>query len=85
MNSVVIVMLGALALALFLDGIGCVISIRHFERRQRFFRMTVKAPANLDAAKYSLINRAFAGLCSMGAGSVVLYWIYQYVSSGFQL
>ncbi len=85
MSTVIIVVLAILACTLFLDGIICVVSTRHFERRQRFFRLAAKAPANLDTHKYMLTNRIIAGLSSMGAGCVVLYWIYQYVASGFQL
>jgi hypothetical protein len=43
--------------------------------------MTVKAPAKLDAQKYHLVSRVFTGLCSMGAGCVVLYWIWEYIGT----
>ncbi len=85
MSAIVLVILGVLASVLLIDGVATMLSARHFERRQRFFGMEVKAPAHVDEQKYKLINRMLAGLSSYGAGSVVLYWIYQYVSSGFQL
>lgn len=81
MSVIVISVLGVLAAALFLDGIGCIVSTNHYERRQKFFRWTVKAPANLDAQKYHLVSRVFAGLCSMGAGCVVLYWIWEHIGT----
>ena len=85
MSTIIITVLGIFASVLLLDGIVAIISTRHFERRQRFFRMAVKAPPHVDEQKYNLINRILAGLSSIGAGCVVLYWIFQYVSSGFQL
>jgi len=81
MSVIVISILGVLAAVLFLEGIWCIVSARHFERRQRFFRMTVKAPANLDAQKYHMVSRVYAELCSMGAGCVVLYWIWEYIGT----
>jgi len=81
MSVIVISILGVLAAVLFLDGIWCIVSARHYERRQGFFRVTVKAPANLDARKYHLVSRVFTGLCSMGAGCVVLYWIWEYIGT----
>ena len=81
MSVIAISILGVLAAALFLDGIGSIVSTRHYERRQKFFRMIVKAPANLDAQKYHLVSRVIAGLGSMGAGCVVLYWIWEYIGT----
>ena len=81
MNAIVISVLGLLAAVFIYDGIGCIVSMRHYERRQRFFRMTVKAPPNLDAQKYHMVSRVYAGLCSMGAGCVVLYWIWEYIGT----
>jgi hypothetical protein len=81
MSVIVISILGVLAAALFFDGIGSIVSTRHYESRQNFFRMTVKAPENLDAPKYYLISRVIAGLGSMGAGCVVLFWIWEYIGT----
>jgi hypothetical protein len=83
MSTVIVFALGALATILFFDGIGSIVSMQHYERRQRFFRITVKAPANLDAKRYDLVSRIFAGICSVGAGCVVLYWIYEYLGTHF--
>ena len=81
MSVIVISILGVLAAVLFLDGIWCIVSARHYEHRQKFFRMTAKAPANLDAQKYHLVSRVIAGLGSMGAGCVVLYWIWEFIGT----
>ena len=81
MSVIVISILGVLAAVLFLDGVWCIVSARHYEHRQKLFRMAAKAPANLDAQKYHLVSRVFTGLCSMGAGCVVLYWIWQYIGT----
>jgi hypothetical protein len=81
MRSVLPFVLGSIALLLFLDGIATIVSMRHYERRRRFFRMAEKAPAHVDKRTYHLINRVLAGLGSFGAGSVILYWIWQYLST----
>jgi hypothetical protein len=81
MSVIIISVSGIFAAALFLDGIGCIVSMRHYERRQKIFRMTVKAPANLDTQKYHLVSRVVAGLGSMGVGCVVLYWIWEYIGT----
>ena len=78
---IVPIILGILALAFFLDGIVTVFSSRYFEHRQKFFRMVTKAPPNINANKYFLINRIIAGLSTIAGGCVLSYWILQYIGT----
>jgi len=72
---------GTLAALLFLNGIAILVSPRHHERYQSFFKIKTKAPPNLDAKKYYFINRMQSGAASIFAGCVPLLWIYQYLGS----
>lgn len=77
-----LIILGLAAILFFLDGATTIISPKYFERRQKFFRMTVKAPAHTNAQKYYFINRIIAGLCAVGAGFVVVYSLLEALKAG---
>jgi hypothetical protein len=80
MHAALLITGTTIALLLLLDGVATIASARYFERRQKILRMTVEAPQGLDKHKYLLINRVIAGLCTIGACAVVVFWISQFTS-----